>query len=1090
MLLSSTTPSALLAGLPAGFLTSEMHVIAPQTIQGESSSIQGQLSKVYWKGQIENIKTEFDEVKGLGLAAAEEWLKGLEARGKQVRADASRWEKWDISGGVRQMRLTDTQAQAGSAPSPPNWRGQGQRTTQTEMEAERKPLSEATSEPDKPTPETKYVPVRSQARLQGNKKRTKEEVVELKRERKAEIERRAGLLDPPLTPAVLAHIPTFQAALQLIAPLDEDAWEILRPRLLAQRAKAEKRERESLVSAMGPKGTSGQGESATSRRDPRQVPDAEWDEIQGPVRARISSYADEIITDGWNGGDKVGKKNCPQFAAEVLVYVRKRFYAEVAKDTAAAAAAGKELVVDPAEGPWTQKLTVENMKWVFDVKIKPHTDKHRKELFQCNGCQGNSKYYGLEGVIQHYAAKHTDALSLGNVVVYWRAEWPATPPFNPDPNSKHATQQQPADRRAQPAPPSTTQPPFSATSSGNDPSPATHQAAQFAGNAPYGHAAPAPHPPPAIYGPGTAPPAPYSLSYTQQPYSPQALYPPYTTGSTYSSSHPPPAPTPGAFSSHRPSSSHSPYPDAGGSMVPMAAFDNEYKTRLDFMARVARQTWNRISHVDGLPGAVRLCVTIHHIAKGFEMHFSDSAPLEMFMYGLSNHKEMRPIRSINGLKCKPCVEGMAAQDKSLSVPQLVKHFHKTHVEVEARPLDWRIQMILLPELHVLEGLPTVLAYNRAAYDTVADALPWAFRENREIAQPHPGNRPYDRFPIPNAPSYQLQGSYNPSYVAVQRHGGRGYAAHQPAAASLPEQPPERLPYYAGNPDSGRPNLRPAHQVYGRAEPPRVPVKREFNDSERHTGSESGRPDKAPRVVLEERSRDVPGLPATKPLPSMDDMRGQRDYPLSSYAYNGHLENRDPTTERWEGNRHNMDPRASATSAAENGFKLLDALESHLDGSQARPGQVPASRPAEYHPADPARYATAPEWSRPRRPSPPPYAPQQNDYYQDRRPTERHYPPSQTAPEYRYRDDPPPRPAEEYELLEVRDPQHGTYYIRRPSRREFYAYHVRDEDRTHEYPQFNGGGRSGTVAPASTADLEEYDPRFPAGDMPPQPSRYP
>ncbi len=40
----------------------------------------------------------------MGSATAEEWLKGLESRGRERRNDASRWERWDISGGIVRMR--------------------------------------------------------------------------------------------------------------------------------------------------------------------------------------------------------------------------------------------------------------------------------------------------------------------------------------------------------------------------------------------------------------------------------------------------------------------------------------------------------------------------------------------------------------------------------------------------------------------------------------------------------------------------------------------------------------------------------------------------------------------------------------------------------------------------------------------------------------------------------------------------------------------------------------------------------------------------------------------------------------------------
>ena len=1095
VLLSSTIPSVLLPGLPAVFMTAEMHVVAPQSVQGERSPIQEQLSKIYWKSQIDDIRAEFEEVKGLGSAAAEEWLKGLNARGKLVLADASRWEKWAISGGVRQMRLKDAPAQTGSPPSSPNKRDHAQRANQIKMEREQEPFFETTSEADKLALETKNSPVGSHSRPQGHQKRTIEEVAELKQRRKAEIERRAGLLDPPLTPAVLAHIPSFQAALHIIAPLDDNAWALLRPRLLAQRAKAEKRESESVATAMtsgDTAGDNGQGQTVRSGREPRQVPDEEWDEIQGPVRARISSYADEIIKDGWHEGDKVTKKTCPQFAAEVLLYVRKRFYAEVAKDAAAAVAAGREPVADPPEGPWTQKLTLENMKWVFDVKVRPYTEKYRKELFFCNGCVANYKYYGFEGVIQHYAAKHTTALSLGNVVVYWRAEWPDTPPFNPDP--KLPTVQPPADRHAQPPPGTVTQSPYPATTSGFYLSSATHQTPHFAGtHAPFGYAASAPYPPsPAVYEPGAAPPASYPTSYTQQPYSTQAPYPPHTAEPLYGSSYPLHTPTFGAFAAHQPPLSHGPYPGQNGSVISAPASGNQHESRVDFMAKVARETWNSISHIDGLPGAVKLCVTIHHIAKGFETHFSESAPLDMFIYGLSNHKEMRPVRNINGLQCKPCVEGLATQGKPFSVPQLVSHFHKAHVEAQVRPLDWRTQMILLPDIHVLQGLPRVLAHNRAAYDAVADAFPWAFVENHEVGlRGFPANDPYERALVPSAPSYQPRDSYSPAYDPPQHHEEHKHGSHRLGPSPV-EQASEQRPYYARDKDSDRPNLRPASEVYSRNESARLPVKRGYDDTGLHASGVSGRADKVPRVLLEERPRDVSGLPVRRPPSLTDEMSAQRGYIPSSHAHNGYLENRAPSMERWEGNRHHMNPQIPGSRLAENGFELLDTLESHLDRSQTRAGQArtthSAIRPGENHPKDPAGHARVPEWSHPQQP-PPRYPLHQDDSYLYRQPAERRYPLGQMEYDYRYRDDPSPRPVEEYELLEVRDPEQGTYYIRRPIRREIYTYRVHGDDRMQEHPSLNDDGRSRTMVPPSGADLEEYDPRFPAGDVPPQQPRY-
>lgn len=175
-------------------------------------------------------------------------------------------------------------------------------------------------------------------------------------------------------------------------------------------------------------------EKAGERRQldipPKEISDREWEKFRASIHARIGGFADEFIRDSWQGGAKITKENSPRFAAEVLLYVRKRFYYEVLNE-AATRLTGYEPKRDPPSGSYTQKLVLEDMKWVCDTKIKPLTDS--KELFLCNGCENNHKFYSFESVLQHYAAKHTSALSSGPIVVNWRAEWPEHPPFNPDP---------------------------------------------------------------------------------------------------------------------------------------------------------------------------------------------------------------------------------------------------------------------------------------------------------------------------------------------------------------------------------------------------------------------------------------------------------------------------------------------------------------------------------------------------------------------------------------------------------------------------------------------------------------------------------
>jgi len=107
LLLSSSIPSPLITALPFIFLTNELHVIPLATLQnGQPTGIQ--IAKHFFNPHIEEIKQEFDDVKAMGSATAEEWIKGLEGRGRERRNYAVRWERWEASGGVARMHHIGT----------------------------------------------------------------------------------------------------------------------------------------------------------------------------------------------------------------------------------------------------------------------------------------------------------------------------------------------------------------------------------------------------------------------------------------------------------------------------------------------------------------------------------------------------------------------------------------------------------------------------------------------------------------------------------------------------------------------------------------------------------------------------------------------------------------------------------------------------------------------------------------------------------------------------------------------------------------------------------------------------------------------
>ena len=731
LLVSPSIPSATLEALPFACVTQELRIVPAATVEQGQLPADMQVTKLFLRSDVEKLKQEFETVRDMGSGTVDEWLKGLGGRGKDARHQASKWEKWDVSGGVAKM-LSQLYPGWLETSGPPI-------ASPTTVEVP-STLAPTLATPNPSLPSLPPVPL-----PQGRQERTAEEVAKLKAARKAEIERRSLLLDPPLAANVLRHIPSFQAATHIITPLDDSAWELLKPRLITQRAEAELREQEhsSHTKALDERIERHRRLETTlaTTKEARDLVDKDWEEIQAPLRARIAAYADEIVRDGWEKGRKVTKDTCPRFAADVLIYVRKRFYAEIAKDAVAAKAAGQTPHSDPLEGPFTQKLTLENMKWIFDTKIKPHTEAHRKELFYCNGCEGNLKAFGFEGVIQHYAAKHTTCLSLGSIIVHWRAEWPEHSPFSPEarvtkqpflgpvsaPYTVDSAAGPPANYGFQfmvgpPAPPAYPSHPGFGAPPYSDPY--HHVPPQS-----YQSLAPFPiHAPPTGYGPSQQyPPQPSSyppyqppgVPYTNGPVDPAPVYNP-PQGTNYAHGY-------GPF---QPNAVSAGYTAPGPSL-----YTDSYQTKLEDIARNSREIWHSLGGVKELPGSAKVFVTIHHLVKRFRFRFYETPPLSLFIEGLSNNKDMRPVRNINGLACKACHLGLGnaasiAQDrKSFSLPQLTNHFQSKHVEpmqaYNAPLLDWVVDMVLLVDEASISNLHSFVGEYQKSL--LADALPGIFQ---------------------------------------------------------------------------------------------------------------------------------------------------------------------------------------------------------------------------------------------------------------------------------------------------------------------------------------------------------------------------
>ncbi|KAK0383320.1 hypothetical protein NLU13_9233 [Sarocladium strictum] len=718
-LILSSVPSALHPALPAAFLTSDLHIISPATLQRSSDlSTQEKPSRIYWPEHIEQVKTEFESVRSLGAPAAEEWLKGLDARGKKALVDASRWEKWELSGGrarlwaeifpSSQLRTAaaDPEITTCSAETSRSLPSQTQQACGTDAaqadlntgEATRKDplvdfadISSAAMAPKAPKTAIQAIPgLRIPTRPEHDIKDVASSVVapitdaqaqsdHYTVQRRAEIERRAVALSPPIPPNVLAHMVSFKAALQIPSPLDEQSWDVLKPQLLAQRDDAMKKAREEDATALAV--------PAPASAALEEVPDELWDEAQGPLRARLVSYADEIIAKQWEDGERVSKKTSSRFAVEVLLHVRKRFYEDVEKDAAAARAAGRQPIIDPPQGPWTQKLTIENMKWIYDLKIRPLTEKHKKEPFFCNGCT-QQKTFGLEGVIQHFAAKHYNALSRGSVVVFWRAEWPAVSPFSPDPTRPgvaappkssakgQAQQKQPTQvdlekSRLQPTQPTHTDRPLPTAPSADLPSNLSHP--------------------------------PYHSSGSHE----------HSAGTHESSYH---GKHPAVAAKKQLNPSQSTAPD-----------HTQHQPRAKFMDRIAKNTWEVIAPASGA-ASIKAAILIHHVAKSFQTEYGEPAPLVMFMACLSRCQQLSGASALKKIQCKSC----QGKSPGFRLDTLLQHFKATHLQSSSKKAkksqkcDWLTEMVLLPHINELKKLPAMLKSSPAALKLAADAMPWAF----------------------------------------------------------------------------------------------------------------------------------------------------------------------------------------------------------------------------------------------------------------------------------------------------------------------------------------------------------------------------
>ncbi|KAI0405027.1 hypothetical protein F4802DRAFT_607186 [Xylaria palmicola] len=819
LLLSPSMLSCLMPALPFVFISDDARVILPATLQTGPTAMNLSMTKVFLSSHIAAIQEELNSVRAMGEATAEEWVKGLEGRGKECRTDSLRWEKFEISGGLGRMRrclsFDSTQVHAEDheamnvsrlltvAPSETSGVSselQENYASETILVAPTTSVarSRGSSRAESHTEQKDY----SQASPPSSKTlKTKN----MKKARRAEIEGWAAQLEPPIPAHVLALLPAFQAAIQVTLPLDDTFWELLKPRLIAQLGHVDQEQQQKREVSCNSRDVSPlNSQDLTVKNKQQFLPNlwgaalwffsykhftnTYWPDAQAPLRTRISALADQIICDGWANGRKLNKATSPQFAADVLLYVRTHFYTEIKESDRAALAAGQRPIPEATNGPYSRKLTLENMKWLFEVKIKPFTESYGKELFYCGACEFATKLYGFEGVIQHFAAKHTRALSLGNMVVHWRAEWPKVPPFHPEPRKIK-------NPRARPAK-------YMSASLAGDKIPTSqgqylHQEQLIQNHdhhmphiqydsAPIQpeYAESAPYVP--VYVPSHIPPAgEYAYPSHGQLYQrPDDLYLNETTyqgpsgfphcADMYWPVH---ATNVDAHQNH----DYIPYQNAPAYEAQPSNVNQTSDLshlKLEDIARNSRDIWFSLFSVKKLPGPIRIFVVIHHVSTRFRTRFLEEPPLGLFIEGLSNSKDMRPIRSVNGLQCRACCLGLgittpADHDKeTYSLPQLVKHFHQRHIEqphASGGPiLNWLTDMLQLPDLRIISDLSSVTNINDQQLTLINNALSMISYGG---LQPNPG-------PVHDAPL---------------RNGHRKVDSRSVSAVHSSQQAPSRRP---------------------------------------------------------------------------------------------------------------------------------------------------------------------------------------------------------------------------------------------------------------------------------------------------------
>ncbi|ETN37080.1 uncharacterized protein HMPREF1541_08070 [Cyphellophora europaea CBS 101466] len=706
LLLSNS--SFLRPGLPFAVFTPSFNYVTSVNLEKDEPPAKLQLTKYFYRPDVDELENRVIEVRGLGDAVVEEWSKGLETSGKARQDEAARLEKWELSFaaqlhiGPTTFSIPDSTMPSIMTPethlSAPSHASSTYHSHDVSMTSPPRPSSAqssqlsgfttATSLPPGPEmPLQPFTPAPGQslasfavlrtgtgsgkaesvtssttARSQSKPRPKPQEVERLRCEKRADIEMRCQRLDPPIRPSVLPFMNAYNAAMQISMPLNDAAWDLLKSRLTSEREEAEHREREHIISLEASQLAGNDRRAFDERRRLEGATNSRiWAELGIPPRQKLKTYADDYISSIWDGGLAVTAATSAKFAAEVLLHVRRRFDEGIVEEDKLLASRDMRIPGDSGI-PEMRRLKLDDMKWVYEESVRPHTERFGKETFLCSTCENTAKRFTFDAVIQHYAAKHTKDLSKGNQVVHWKAQWPRDWPFHTSPDSVW-------------------------------------------------------HRPPHARSPMRFPYAASPGQPSEVPTIPRSPASSLVRNSIWEPDQPP-----------RPR--------------------NLYDEHCDEVSEAAVRALDATENIKGLPDSVRLYVIMHYVARLFWNKFRMDPKLPLFADCVSQRPPLRQIKDFHGLRCRACrVEGRNFSDQYLReywLTDLLDHFQRCHIQHSVVPapayrplhdhaggivnqrLDWLFDMVELPHEQIIRNLHQVPGMDAAKFEMLRSIFPAVF----------------------------------------------------------------------------------------------------------------------------------------------------------------------------------------------------------------------------------------------------------------------------------------------------------------------------------------------------------------------------